>query len=121
MPKPGKRVEFQLRFWFICAGLMLVIFIPIFRGQNMQAAQQQEQLIQLQEEAYTEALRGDRLREQIRTAGTAGFREREARRRYGYVRPGVIRFVAEEASLTYADVPMDPEEELDKDWTNFGN
>jgi len=100
---------------------MLVIFIPIFRGQNMQAAQQQEQLIQLQEEAYTEALRGDRLREQIRTAETAGFREREARRRYGYVRPGVIRFVAEEASLTYADVPMDPEEELDKDWTNFGN
>ena len=121
MPKPGNRVQFQLRFWFICAGLMLVIFIPIFRGQNTQALRQQEQLSQLQEEAYAEAMRGDRLRDQLRTAETAGFREREARRRFGYARPGVMRFVAEEGALGYTDIRVDPVETLDKDWANFGN
>jgi len=121
MPKPGNRVQFQFRFWLICAGLMLVIFIPIFRGQNAQALRQQEELTQLQDEMRVEAMRGDRLRDQIRTAETPGFREREARRRYGYVRPGVIRFVAEEAALDYADIPIDSEETLDKDWSSFGN
>jgi len=100
---------------------MLVIFIPIVRGQNAQALRQQEQLSQLQEEMQAEAMRSDRLRDQIRTAETSGFREREARRRYGYARPGVIRFVAEEGTLAYTDVPIGADETLDKDWANFGN
>jgi len=105
---------------------MVIVFVPIFYGQNAQALRQQEQLDQLQAEAYAEAMRSDRLRDQIRTAETPGFREREARRRYGFVRPGVIRFVAEEGLLAYpaeepAAVPLDPDEELDKDWANFGN
>ena len=135
MPNPAKRVMFRLRFLFICAGLMLVVFLSIFHGQNAQALRQQEQLSQLQTEAYAETMRGDRLRDQIRMAETMGFREREARRRYGYVRPGVIRFVAEEGlpahpaeqgpPIYVGEQPpadfFDPEEELDKDWANFGN
>ncbi|MCL2544470.1 MAG: hypothetical protein FWE77_00980 [Clostridia bacterium] len=114
---------------------MLVVFLSIFHGQNAQALRQQEQLSQLQTEAYAETMRGDRLRDQIRMAETMGFREREARRRYGYVRPGVIRFVAEEGlpahpaeqgpPIYVGEQPpadfFDPEEELDKDWANFGN
>jgi len=102
---------------------MLVIFIPIFRGQNALALRQQEQLNQLRIEVYNEAMRSDRLRDQIRTAETLAFREREARRRYGYVRPGVIRFVAEAPSAEWpqaVNAPADSAETLDKDWANFG-
>ena len=133
MPKP-RRVVFKFRFWVLCAGLLFVFFIPVFRAQNGQAVAQQAQLEQLRKELYTEATRGDRLRDQIRVSETDSFREREARRNYGYVRPGVIRFVAEEmltddagAFAVYSggeqdvpeDSPTDYEETLDKDWSNF--
>ena len=87
---------------------------------------QQEQLEQLQAEATIEAMREERLKDQLRAADSAGFREREARRRFGYVRPGTRRFVADEPWAGYPGVepafaPVDPNEALDKDWGNFGN
>jgi len=103
MPKQGNRVEFRLRFLFICAALMLVASVFLFRGQEAQTLRLQDQLAQLQAEEYAEGLRGDRLRDQIQMSETAGFREREARRRFGYVRSEVTRFVAESPSTDYPD------------------
>ena len=103
MPKKGNRVEFRLRFWFICAALMLVASVFLFRGQDARVLRLQEQLAQLQAEEHAEGLRGDRLRDQIQTSETAGFREREARRRFGYVRSNVTRFVAEAPSMDSPD------------------
>ena len=142
MPKKANRVEFRLRFGLICAALMCVAFIALFRGQDASALRQQKQLAELQEEAYAEGLRGDRLRNQLQAAETAGFREREARRRFGYVRKGVIRFVADGPSMNSPDeepsgVPFDSGEAAeslemmettvetievtDKDWASLGS
>jgi len=103
VPKQGKRVEFRLRFLFLCAALMLAASVLMFRGQDAQVLRLQDQLAQLQAEEYAEGLRGDRLRDQIQLSETAGFREREARRRFGYVRSGITRFVAEEPLADYPD------------------
>lgn len=129
MPKPRTRVVFQLRFWLICAGLLFIVFIPIFRSQDFQAQRQREELNKLWQESYDETMRGERLKEQLKYAETDSFRAREARRRYGYVMPGVIRFVAEEVLGTNAvgavgmewGAPQAPQtvEAQDEDWSNF--
>lgn len=126
MPKQGRRVEFQLRFWFICAALMLIATVVVFRGQDAKAQRLQEQLTQLQEEEYAEGLRGDRLRGQIQMSETAGSRERDGRRRFGYVRPGVTRFVAENPPMDFPDgepldASLDSVLSVSNDWASFGN
>jgi cell division protein FtsB len=108
---------FQLRFWLLCAGLMVMVFVPIFRGPESRARLQQERLDQLRQEVSREAMQGDRLRNRIKMAEKNDYREREARRLYGYVRPGVIRFVAEGAG----NDPFVSPEILDKDWAHFFN
>lgn len=131
MPKQRGRFVFHLRFWVICAGLLFVIFLPFFRTQDHQAQKQREQLAALQQEQYKETLRGEHLKDQIENSETDSFREREARRRYGYVMPGVIRFTTEgslpapeqDAVAVFAapEVGGAPQagEPADKDWANF--
>ncbi len=148
MPNPKGRVVFQFRFWVLCAVLLVVIFLPIFSKQNGQLASQQGALAELQQQVYEETMRGERLKQQLVNSETDGFREREARQRYGYVMPGVVRFMAEQSQLPSAeqvdtnsvDMPSqeNPSQENpsqadsgqgalieatpapDKDWGNFG-
>ncbi len=130
MPKQRGRFVFHLRFWVICAALLFVIFLPLFRAQEHQAQKQREQLAALQQEQYEGILHSERLKNQIENAETDSFREREARRRYGYVMPGIIRFTAEgavaapeqDAVAVFAapeDAAPQTGETTDKDWANF--
>lgn len=139
MPKIKRRVVFRLRFWVLCAALLFIIFVPIYNSQNRLAEEKKQQLEELQQQQYQEAMRGDELRRQLEYSDTDAFRAREARRSYGYVLPGSIRYVAED-SFGAPDVQAVPvmavQEEtmqpdgavpsatqqpaLDKDWGNFG-
>jgi len=123
MSQPKGRVVFRFRFLVICAALLVVIFIPVFRSQDSHARQQRQQLESLQEENYTEVMREAKLRDQLKLTETDGFREREARRRYGYGMPGVMRFVAAEGTNeapVAGEAPAAGDEPvLDKDWSNF--
>lgn len=147
MPKVKRRIVFRLRFWVLCAAVLLVIFVPIYNTQNRLAEEKKQQLEALQQQQYQEAMRGDELRRQLEYSDTDAFRAREARRSYGYVLPGSIRYIAEESfgapdvqavpvlavqgetmqpngastTDTQGAVPSATQEPvLDKDWGNFG-
>lgn len=147
MPKVKRRIAFRLRFWVLCVAVLFAIFVPIYNTQNRLAEEKKQQLEALQQQQYQEAMRGDELRRQLEYSDTDAFRAREARRSYGYVLPGSIRYVVEESfgvhdvqavpalavqgeavqldgantAATQGTVPNATQEPaLDKDWGNFG-
>ncbi len=125
MQKPRGRFQFQLRFWIICWCLMVVTFVSMFSSLDIKARQQQEQLDKLQQVSYAETVRSERLKAQLLSAETDSFREREARRRYGYVRPGTIRFIFDPGTVDTQPVRSEVEPETTEtiqtqtDWSNF--
>jgi cell division protein FtsB len=131
MPDQRQPLTFRPRFLLICAAAMVAIFIPIFRSQDGEAQSQQAKLWTLQNEQYAEVTRGEAIKDQLQKAETNAFREREARRRYGYAMPGSIRFVLEDLQLPLPLEELRPvfevlpesapaaEEAEEKDWSNF--
>ena len=106
MPKQAKRARLPLRFWVIGSIVIILLFVPALRRQQDTLTAQQQEIRDLQQQNYEESMRSDQIRAQIAAAGTDRFIEQEARRRYGYMMPGEIRFEMDNLPTAASDSLM---------------
>ena len=98
MQKSRRRIAFRLRFWVLCALLLVGAFIPIYKSQDRVTLERQQELAVLQQENNEAEMREQKLRRELDRAGTEAYRIQEMRRRYGYGPEDTVRFVPEDGT-----------------------
>ena len=103
MASGHRRARFAPRFWVI---LMLPVIVALtwnYGKRETYIAQQEQELIELNDRYYEACMEGVQIRQQLENVGTEEFIERTARREYGYMMPGEARFVV--SNLPREDAP----------------
>ncbi len=92
MPKQPKRPVLAWRWFLLSIVVLLAVFIPAFRLQRAKIEEQQARMLELEAQRYEVVMAGERIKDQMQDAGTAGFIEQQARQQFGYMMPGEVRY-----------------------------
>lgn len=90
-----RRLVLRPRFWLLTLIPAFIIFYTTYQSRTKRIDEQAQLLQSLNQQVYDASMEEVALQNQLSQVGTDPYIEQQARREYGYLKPGEIRFVVD--------------------------